>query len=319
MSKAKAAIFWAGSCGGCDIATLDIHEFLIPLIDKIEFVFWPCAMDFKYEDVEKLANKSIDVTFFNGAIRNSENEHIAKLLREKTKIMVAFGSCAAFGGIPALSNLTTKKETFDRAYITTPSTDNKDKIMPQPHNKINGFELEIPEIYNDVLKLSDVIEVDYFMPGCPPVPKQVINVLTAILEGKLPIQGSVIGAGVKNVCEECQRTRKEKKIKKFLRPQEVENFDMTTCLLDQGVICLGPATREGCGAQCPTANIGCRGCYGAPEGVKDQGLKMLSALASVIDAKEEEEINAILETIPDPAGTFYRFTMSDSLLKRKAM
>jgi len=317
MSKAKVAIFWAGSCGGCDIATIDIHETLIPLIDKIEFVFWPCAMDFKYDDVKKMKDKEIDVCFFNGAIRNSENEEVAKLLRAKSKIMVAFGSCSAFGGIPSLINFYPKKELFDWVYKNCPSVE-KSGVEPQTEVKIGEYHLELPEIYEVVLKLSDVVEVDYIMPGCPPVPEQIIKVVTAILEGKLPPKGATIGASEKNVCDECKRTKKEKKVKRFYRIIEKDYIDLNECLLDQGLICLGPATRAGCGAQCPNANFGCRGCYGPAEGVKDQGLKMVSALASIVDAKDEKEINAILDTIVDPAGTFYRYTMSDSLVKKKA-
>ncbi|MBP7652526.1 oxidoreductase [Candidatus Dependentiae bacterium] len=319
MSKAKIAIFWAASCGGCDIATLDIHETLIPLLEKIEFVFWPCAMDFKYADVESMPDKNIDVCLFNGAIRNSENEHVAKLLRKKSKLMVAFGACSSWGGIPALINFSTNKETFDWVYKNCPSADNNDGIIPKTHTKHDGYDLELPELYDTTKKLSDVVDVDYYVPGCPPVPNQIVAVVSAILEGKLPPKGSVVGAGEKNLCDECKRTRKEKKIKKFVRIQEMESISSEECLLDQGMLCMGPVTRSGCGALCPAANVGCDGCYGPASGIKDTGLKMVSALASVIDSKDEKEIEKIIDTISDPAGRFYKYTMSQSLLKRKAV
>ena len=317
MTKAKVAVYWAGSCGGCDIAILDIHEALLPLLDKVDFVFWPCVMDVKFSDVENMPDKYMDICFFNGAIRNSENRHMAELLRKKSKTLVAFGSCSAFGGIPALSNLFTKNGTFKRAYMESESTVNETGVWPGVKTEIGPYKLELPEIYDTVLKLSDVTDVDYIMPGCPPVPEQIKNVIGAVLEGNLPKKGETVGAGGKNLCEECPRVREEKKIKRFYRPQELEHIDHEKCLLDQGLLCLGPATRSGCGAQCPAANMGCRGCYGPLPGVKDQGLKFLSAIASVIDSKDEKEMEEIINTIVAPAGTFYRFTMADSLLKRK--
>ena len=131
----------------------------------------------------------------------------------------------------------------------------------------------------------------------------------------LPPKGTILGAGDKTCCDECPRERKEKQITRFYRPQEIiPNPD--ECLLDQGLMCMGPATRSGCDALCVKANIGCRGCYGAPPNVMDQGAKMISALSSVIDATDPEEARKIMETLADPLGTFYRFSMAGSLLRR---
>ena len=80
--------------------------------------------------------------------------------------------------------------------------------------------------------------------------------------------------------------------------------------------CAGIATRAGCGALCPSVNLGCRGCYGPADGVVDTGARLISAIASVIDANTPEEIDAVLDTLPDPAGYFYRFGLPQSLLRR---
>ena len=88
-------------------------------------------------------------------------------------------------------------------------------------------------------------------------------------------------------------------------------------LLDQGILCMGPATRSGCGGLCPKANVPCRGCYGPAPNVTDQGAKMVSAISSVIDSQDPDEINRILDQIPDPVGTFYRFSIPESMLHRK--
>ena len=117
MAKLKVALYWAASCGGCEIAQLQIGDKILKLAEAADIVFWPVAIDVKYKDVEAMPDKSIDACLFNGAIRNSEQEHMAKMLREKSKIMIAYGSCAYEGCIPGLANFYNREMIFDRAYI----------------------------------------------------------------------------------------------------------------------------------------------------------------------------------------------------------
>ncbi len=321
MAKPKLALYWAASCGGCEITVLDIEEKILDVADFFDIVFWPCAMDFKYEDVEALADNEIDITLFNGAIRTSENEHMAKLLREKSKILIAFGSCAQEGCIPGLSNFYDRESTLHYIFCDAPTLEEETRCTyPKTHTEMPEGEIEIPEFYNTVKTLDQVVEVDYIIPGCPPQSFQVWGVLEAVMDilknGKpLPPKGAVLGAGDKTCCDECPRVRKEKKIKEFFRPHQIIPKE-DECLLDQGILCMGPATRSGCGALCVKANIPCRGCYGAPPNVRDQGAKMISALSSVIDASTPEEARKIMEKIADPLGTFYRFSLAHSTFRR---
>lgn len=314
--KLKLALYWAASCGGCEIAVVEIDEKLLDLDAAADILFWPVAVDTKYDDVRALPDKHIDVCLFNGAIRTSEQEEIAHLLRQKSKIMVAFGSCAQEGCIPGLANFYSRDQIFERAYLTTPTTDNPDKIIPQTRTEVPEGELDLPEFYKTVLTLDDVVPVEYYVPGCPPQPHQIWAVIEAIVTGNLPEPPAVVGASEKTVCDECERKKDVKKVEKFYRPFEIEP-DPEICLLEQGILCMGPATRGGCGnALCVQVNMPCRGCYGPPPGVEDQGAKMLSALASVIDSNDPEEIEQIVSEIVDPAGTFYRFGLAKSLLRR---
>ncbi|MBM4177119.1 MAG: oxidoreductase [Ignavibacteria bacterium] len=317
MPKPKLALYWAASCGGCEIAVLDIHEKILDVANIFDIVFWPVALDFKYKDVKAMEDKSIDICLFNGSIRNSENAELAHLLRAKSKVLVAFGSCAHEGCIPGLANLTTKEEIFNWVYRDSPSTvSNNGGTFPVTHTKMPEGEIEIPEMWDYVKSLDQEVEVEYYIPGCPPQPHQIWAVIEHIVSGKpLPPAGSILGAGDKTCCDECPRERKEKKLKRFYRPFEILPNDKE-CLLDQGLICMGPATRDGCGALCPKANIPCRGCYGNPPNCQDQGSKMISALSSVIDAQDPEEIEKILDQIADPIGTFYRFSLPHSILRR---
>lgn len=316
MSKPKLALYWAASCGGCEIAVLDIEDKILDVDANFELVFWPCVMDTKYKDIQAMPDKSIDICLFNGGIRTSENMEMAKLLRNKSKVLVAFGSCADEGCIPGLANLYSKEKIFERIYKETPTTDNSDNVYPQPVTSMPEGELEIPEFFDNLLPLHKVVTVDYTIPGCPPQPHQIWAVLEHIIQGKsLPPQGAVLGAGQKTCCDECPRTREEKKIKRFYRPQEIIPNE-SQCLLDQGLICCGPATRSGCGALCVSVGMGCRGCYGAPPDSPDQGAKMMAALSSVIDSQDPDEIEQIVNSVVDPVGTFYRFSLANSMLGR---
>jgi len=323
MAKPKLAIYWAASCGGCDIAILDIEDKILAVADFFDVVFWPCALDFKYDDVRKMEDNSITLTLFNGAIRSDENYEIARLLRQKSVLLCAFGSCASEGCIPGLANFTDKKSIMDYVYLQSPSLDNPDGVMPQTEYEVPEGKITIPNLWNTVRNLTQVVDVDYIIPGCPPQSDQILAVVTAVIDiiknGKeLPPKGTVLGAQEKSCCDECERERNIKKIKKFIRPYEIV-VDPKLCLLEQGIVCLGPATRAGCGAKCVNAGVPCRGCYGLPINVRDQGAKMASALASVIDSTDEAEIQAIVDTIPDPLGTFYRFSLPDSMLRRKQL
>lgn len=313
--KLQVALYWGAACGGCDVAVLDTHEFILDLAAVAVIRFWPIAADGKYSDLERLGEGELDLALFNGAVRNSENEHVAKLLRRKSQLLVAMGSCAHLGGIPGLANLTTKQNIFTTAYLTNPSIEPGNRTMPRPESQVNGATLQLPAFYERVFKLSDIVYVDYFIPGCPPAPSQVRNVLLAVARGDLPPPKSVVGASERTVCEDCRRTKSEKKVKQFHRPFEILQ-DPSRCLLEQGILCLGSATRSGCGVRCPNSNQGCRGCYGPPPAVIDQGAKFLSALASTIDSNDPKEIEKIIGGLPDFISYAYRFGMPASLLER---
>ncbi|MHB8918606.1 MAG: NADH-quinone oxidoreductase subunit B family protein [Desulfocucumaceae bacterium] len=313
MAKLKLALYWAASCGGCDVAVLDTNEHILDIAAVADIVFWPVALDFKYADVEAMPPGSIDVCLFNGAIRNSENEHVAKMLRERSKVMVAFGTCAVSGGIPALANFTDKNSIMRRVYVETPSTDNPGGVLPQTTWKVLGNDLYLPEFYNRVRSLNQVVDVDYYLPGCPPVAERIWEVVQAIVSGSLPPRGSMVGVTNKSLCDQCSREKREKKVKRFYRPHQIiPKPDI--CLLEQGIICMGPVTQGGCGAQCINANMPCRGCYGPLPGITDQGAKFLSTLGSVMEAGSQKEAEEIADQIADLAGLLYRFDMSTALL-----
>ena len=311
MDKLKLAFYWAASCGGCEIAVLDINEKILGLVAEADIVFWPVAIDVKYKDVEAMPDGSVDVCFFNGAIRTEENENMAKLLRRKSKVLVAFGSCACEGCVKGLANLWNKETIFQRAYLETPSTENPESVTPETLSRVEEGRLELPAFYDTVKNLAQTVDVDYFLSGCPPPIPLIIQAIDAILRDQLPPKGSVLMPS-KSVCDECSREKKERELSEIKRIYEIED-DLKTCFWDQGVICMGPATRAGCGAQCPTVNIPCTGCNGPGPNVTDQGAAMLSALASIADNTE------VINQAVDPVGTFYKYSLATSILRRRIM
>ncbi|MDG6219751.1 MAG: oxidoreductase [Candidatus Thermoplasmatota archaeon] len=320
--KLQLAFYWAASCGGCEIAVLDIDEKILDVINLADILFWPVAMDFKYKDVEAMDDGHIDVCFFNGAIRTEEQEHIAKLLRKKSKILVAFGACAVNGGIPGLANVANREEIFNVSYLDNPSVDNPKKTVPKTKVKVKEGMLTLPDFYDTVKTLHQTVDVDYYLPGCPPTPDQIMTAVGAIVENKLPPKGSIIGP-MKSVCDECRFEKTEKKIKVIKRVYEVDKVE-DKCLLEQGIICLGPATRGGCDARCLDANMPCTGCGGPTPNSLDQGANMISALASILGIEGEEkmsdaEVETLINQIVDPIGTFYKYGLPSALINRKVI
>lgn len=322
--KPKISMYWASACGGCEISLVNIHEHLLDVAANFNFVFCPCLLDTKKADVEAMADGEMLITFFNGALRTSENVEMAHLLRKKSTLLIAYGSCAGEGCIPALANLSSRDALLGTVYGPGPSIDNPARTLPQPETVIpEGAPLTLPVFHDRVRTLADEVDVDYTIPGCPPESHQVWAVIEHVIQGKpLPPKGSVLGAGDKTVCDECKRVKSEKKVAKFHRTYEIIP-DPEQCLLEQGIICMGIATRSGCGGLCPDVNMPCIGCYGPPAGVKDQGGRMIGALGAIIDVapmKEmgegriEAHIAQVLSAVPDLAGTLYKFSLGGSLL-----
>jgi len=258
--KIKIAIGQGATCSGCDIAILDLDVELLKLFEVAELTFAPLATDIKFKDVEAMADGEITLSFYHGAVRNSENEYVAKLLRKKSKIMVAYGACAAFGGIPGLANVTTKNKILDTVYDQTASTVNPKHIRPQTHYvSPEGHVLELPELFEDVKTLDDVIDVDYIVGACPPTREMNVKLLGIVLDfvhGKadLPPKGIIL-ASERTLCDECPREKPEKVVIDEIKSVDYTRLDPDKCFLEQGILCFGPATRAGCDSKCIKVNM----------------------------------------------------------------
>lgn len=333
--KIKLALYWAAACGGCDVSVLDSDEKVLNIGDMADIVMWPVAADGKEKDIEEMEDGAITVSLINGAVRSTENEHMVKLLRKKSQLVVAYGTCACFGGTPALANLVPggKDEILDYVYNKTPSSAAFCEQYPDlphvPQNEIVVPEgtLTLPTLYNKVKSLDQVIDVDYYVPGCPPTQETIAQLLDAVVgfvyNGvALPPKGAQIGVTKKTLCEECPRHKENRRLDALKEPYQVD-IDPDLCLMDQGILCLGAATVGGCGAKCTRAGQPCRGCYGPTDQVIEHGSSVFTAIASlypVLDEdplwKEEDKIIDIMADMMDPLGYFYAYTMSKALITR---
>jgi F420-non-reducing hydrogenase small subunit len=317
-AKPKIAFYWCASCGGCEEAVVDLAEGILGVVEAVDIVLWPCAMDFKRTDVEAMPDGSIVATLLNGAIRSSEQEEMAHVLRRKSRFLIAYGACAHLGGIPSLANQFSREQMLKYVYEDGPTNVNPEKIRPSCSVKENGHTVTLPELRHVVRALDQVVEVDYYIPGCPPTPKITQAAVAALLAGNLPPRGSVLAPDIA-LCDQCPRKATKPAdlaFSAFKRPHQTK-MDPNTCFLAQGVVCMGPATRGGCEAVCICGGMPCTGCFGPTSRVRDQGAKILSSLSANIAARQDDEIDAALAGIPDPVGTFYRYGLARSLLRRK--
>lgn len=316
--KPRVAFYWNASCGGCEEAVLDLGEGFADLAERVEIVLWPAAFDFKRHDVEALPDGGIDVAFLNGAIRLSEQDDWAVLLRRKARTVVAFGACAHLGGVVGLGNLSEPAELLETAYRRQPTVSNPEQLLPGTRVIAAGHDLTLPALLSRALPLGEVIPVDYVIPGCPPSPAVIAAAVELLLSGQgLPPPGAVLAPNA-SLCDGCPRkdSRPERLSVQALARLATTQPDEATCFLAQGLVCLGPGTRQGCQPGCVEVNMPCRGCFGPLDGVADGGAATLSAFASILSGGEAE-LTRLVEALPDPAGTFWRYGYGAGLFPRR--
>jgi len=316
-NRPRLAVYWLSACGGCQAAFLDLGEGLASLADRFEIVLFPLLMDGKEADLDRFGPGEIDLCLLSGCVRNAHDVSLARRFRERAVVLVALGSCAHTGGVPGLAGTCTADELLEAAYGSA---------RPAPRTTTpRGNTLTLPPLEPVVRPLDHVVPVDFIIPGCPPEP-QTLSKALALLEGngetlRAAPEGTVLGAGSLCLCEECPRNPPSGPLESLRRPHGADP-DPERCLLDQGVLCLGPATRAGCGALCPAMGIGCRGCYGPLDGILDQGGRMLGALVALGSPQSFDEREAsdqalkLANSVQDPVGSLYRFSFAASLLGR---
>ena len=303
-ARPRIAFYWNASCGGCEEAVIDLGEGLPRLMERAEVVLWPAAIDAKRSQIEALPDGAIDVAFVNGAIRLDEQADWARLLRRKSRRVVAFGACAQLGGIVGLGDLDGPEAILDAAYgqgVASVSNPGAPGIAQR------GDAIPLPALLPRTLPLDRVVPVDAVVPGCPPSLPIVEQAIAALLSDSPPGGGAVLAPDA-SLCETCplKDSRPERPELRALRRLATEAPEPGRCFLAQGIACSGPATRQGCQPGCVEAGMPCRGCFGPVSGAGDVGAAMLSAFGSLLCGDDRERA-ALASALPDPAGTFWRY------------
>jgi len=295
----RVAEEWLNICGGCEVSILDIGEPLLDILPALEFVHMPVIMDTKYYgqmgDGTEITIPEADVGIVSGGVRNEKEKHVAEEMRKKCTTLISLGSCAGFGGIPAMANMYPLEDLYNKVYkdsVSTPAAETPSE--------------NLPPLLDRVYALDEVVPVDLYIPGCPVNPNMIVEAITCLLEGK-PFE-----LAERSVCDECP-VKREKKAGggEVKRPLEDMQFDQegpwenTRCFMEQGYLCLGPVTRSGCSQpreeggpavpRCVQGYMPCRGCFGPIRMNANPLVDMMGALSSIgLDAKQVIDRRALL-------------------------
>jgi F420-non-reducing hydrogenase small subunit len=335
----KVATIGLTGCAGCHVAILALGEKIVEASEKLDIEHSYILVD------SKNIPEDIDVVLVEGGVRSSRDTDVLKVARQRSKLLVAVGSCSSFGGTPSLANISRIQSLVETIYGR--------------EFKLN--KAMIPSLSEYVKPVEELVKVDLEVPGCPPEPRNLQELLENLLAEKS------VEALKYNVCKECVRKREKPTIlvdycigcgnceascpeeaiklkstghaeidvercvgcnicviecptRAIVMPQMnissrmgMETIDSEKCLFEQGLPCMGSATLGGCGAPCPASGSTCDGCRGSYRRGVDQGLAMIDVKSS-----------SLRLTIPEVGGKcdlqtltslYYRYALSRSILQ----
>jgi len=210
--KPKLAVWKFASCDGCQLSILDCEDELLSIANAVDIAYFP-------EASRVMAKGPYDISLVEGSVTTPHDDARIQQIRNASKLLVTIGACATAGGIQALRNFKDVKEYASIVYASPQYIDSLGKSTP----------------------ISDHVQVDYQLWGCPINKRQLVEVLSAFLNGRKP------NVPAHSVCMTCK-------------------MQGTVCVMvAHGTPCLGPVTHDGCGALCPSYNRGCYGCFGPKE------------------------------------------------------
>ncbi len=293
MVKAKLNTEWLSVCGGCHVALVDLHERIFELLGEVELLRCPVLTDIK--DYPKA-----DVGIVTGGIRNEHDREAALKMRESCDLIIAFGTCAMYGGICGAGTVHTPEELLAAAYVTNPTT-----VTHEPPSE------QVPRLEKIVQPLADVIDVDLLLPGCPPHASYIADALLALLAGKTP------RAKDETPCARCKRRMERTDVDTIKGVSDGIPND-TQCFLSQGYICLGSVTLDRCLAPCPNNGAVCTGCAGPTRQVllepnRDIRTEIADRMAFLTKIPAEEVVAAIEKGAKD----YYSYAMATRMIGKK--
>ncbi len=291
--RAKISTEWLSGCAGCHVSIVDLHEKLLNLVESAEFVRIPVLMDEKgYPEAE--------VGIVEGAVRSEHDREALLKMRSSVKTLIAFGSCAVYGGPSGIGWLYDRDEVVGRVYGKGPTN------TPDERPDDGAVPLE-----RGVVPVDEVVDVDLYLPGCPPHPYFIAAAIATALGTKAP---ALTG---KTVCADCNR-KMVKKEGVQLKKGAITADDADLCFLGQGVICLGSVTLNRCLSPCPGIGIACTGCNGPSlDIVTEPHLDIRSLVAKRMNLLYGIPVDEIRAYMEREAKTFYSYALASPVMYGK--
>ncbi len=274
----KASVVSLTCCAGCVSSFLAAGDALLEILSgDFDVIYSPTFIDLK-------EIPTVDLAIVEGGVRTKEDERFIREVRAKSKILVALGICATHGGVTSLGNRLSLKRILEKEYSLADSS-------------------KLPELEDLMRPICDFVDVDYYIPGCPPMPFLIVHSLKSMVSGKKPVRHETV------VCTECHRKIVPAKLDRLYGIYEKET-DPQLCLVSQGFMCLGSLTREGCGAPCPRAGFTCFGCRGPPDSLMYRSRDMYSFLVQVISKRTSIPEEKVKEELYRNPFVFHTFIFS---------
>lgn len=210
--RPKLAVWKFASCDGCQLSLLDCEDEILAVAQNIQIANF-------LEASRAVIKGPYDLSLVEGSITTAHDLERIKEVRKLSKYLITIGACATAGGIQALRNFKAVKDFTSIVYARPDYISTLDNSTA----------------------ISSHVKVDFELHGCPINKEQLLEVISAFLNGRKP------NIAAHSVCVECK-------------------LEGNVCVMvSHGTACLGPVTHAGCGALCPSYNRGCFGCYGAKE------------------------------------------------------
>lgn len=284
---------WLCDCGGCHVALVDLHEKILKVLESVEIQKCPVLTDVK-------GYPEADIGILTGSIRTEHDRQAAIKMREKCKTLIAFGTCAVYGGLHGAGLAHSREEIMDHVYKNSKTT--KTDFFPSK---------AVDELAHVVTPVDEVVDVDLYLPGCPPHAHFIFEGLSALIENKVPEMGQ------ETVCGRCRRVMKKTDVSEIKDPLDGVP-DENVCFLSQGYICLGSATLDRCLSPCPNHGVMCTGCAGPSmqiltEPTRDIRTEVAERMSRLTNIKKED----IVAKIEKSAKTHYAYAMATKMVGNK--
>lgn len=231
--KPKLAVWKFTGCDGCQLTLLDCEDDLLAIAGEVEIAHF-------LEASRAVINGPYDLSLVEGSISTPHEAELIQEIRHQSRFLVAIGACATAGGIQALRNFASVKEFLELVYATPAYLSTLDQSLPA----------------------SAYVSVDFELRGCSPSKAQLLELITAFLQGRRPNIAS------HSLCIGCKRQ------------------GIVCVMVAHGTPCLGPVTQVGCGALCPSHRRGCYGCFGPMETPNTSSLSERLAAVGVTPARQ---------------------------------